>query len=332
MTGTEYPIYNGKQPFTAGIVCNNALRFAELEMLAAECGFSTSDNLSILEADDQTAKLDVNDYILIDFFSVMERPNKELKRLSSYISSSGVTALVWTDMDGMEKAYAILPVQNCHFMIGPSDAEAMLMLTSETVRGKMNQLNDKTRDEGYQELHKISSELADVVKTLSQMAAGEDASETDNSNSSLNEGPVSFRPSSIITPLVAQDDKPEKINDDVANLLSAKRIRQIIKIRRLREDFFESNLFADPAWDILLDLMAARIEQNKVSVSSLCIAAAVPPTTALRWITSMTNSGILIRQQDPNDARRVFLELSDETALSIEAYFLKASEVSGKEE
>jgi len=36
---------------------------------------------------------------------------------------------------------------------------------------------------------------------------------------------------------------------------------------------------ADPAWDMLLDLTAARAESRAVSVSSLCIAAGVPTTT-----------------------------------------------------
>jgi hypothetical protein len=54
---------------------------------------------------------------------------------------------------------------------------------------------------------------------------------------------------------------------------------------RLRSQHFVPALFADPAWDILLDLAAARIDGRMVAVSSLCIAAAVPATTALRWIT-----------------------------------------------
>jgi hypothetical protein len=79
-------------------------------------------------------------------------------------------------------------------------------------------------------------------------------------------------------------------------------LREIIKLRRMRERYFPPDLFADPAWDILLDLKAARQEGQHVSVSSLCIAAAVPPTTALRWITAMTESGMLVRRQDPADA------------------------------
>ncbi|HEX8447956.1 MAG TPA: MarR family winged helix-turn-helix transcriptional regulator [Allosphingosinicella sp.] len=101
-------------------------------------------------------------------------------------------------------------------------------------------------------------------------------------------------------------------------------IRSIIRVRRLRDHFFKSDLFADPAWDMLLDLMAARVERQRVAVSSLCIAAAVPPTTALRWIKSLCDQGLFVRVADPEDGRRVFIELSNETAARMEAYLRSA--------
>src|SRR3546814_5777917 len=61
-------------------------------------------------------------------------------------------------------------------------------------------------------------------------------------------------------------------------------VRRIIHQRQLRARFFDPALFGDPAWDMLLDLTAARAEHNRVSVTSLCIASGVPLTTALRWI------------------------------------------------
>ncbi|MGL6043707.1 MAG: hypothetical protein ACRC1J_07265, partial [Sandaracinobacteroides sp.] len=57
--------------------------------------------------------------------------------------------------------------------------------------------------------------------------------------------------------------------------VTASRIRAHIKARRQRERFFDAALFADPVWDILLDLSASRMEDRPVSVSSLCIAASV---------------------------------------------------------
>lgn len=85
----------------------------------------------------------------------------------------------------------------------------------------------------------------------------------------------------------------------------------MLRVRRLRDHLVAPDLFADPAWDIMLDLLAARLENNQVSVSSLCIAAAVPPTTALRWIRHLTDRGLLDRQADPKDGRRIFIALSD---------------------
>jgi hypothetical protein len=102
--------------------------------------------------------------------------------------------------------------------------------------------------------------------------------------------------------------------------ISAAKVRAMIRARRLRDQFFASDFFADPAWDMLLDLMAARIEQQRVAVSSLCIAAAVPPTTALRWIKTLSDRGLFVRRADPQDGRRVYIELSDGAAAGMEAY------------
>jgi DNA-binding MarR family transcriptional regulator len=92
---------------------------------------------------------------------------------------------------------------------------------------------------------------------------------------------------------------------------SAQEIRAVIRARRLRAQFFGQDMFADPAWDMLLDLYAASLEQRRVSVSSLCIAAAVPPTTALRWIGTLHDEGLFERQADPTDRRRAYIALSE---------------------
>jgi DNA-binding MarR family transcriptional regulator len=98
-------------------------------------------------------------------------------------------------------------------------------------------------------------------------------------------------------------------------------IQRIIRQRRLRARYFEGDLFADPAWDILLELTAARAEHRRVSVTSLCGAAAVPPTTALRWITMLAVRGLLQSSVDPNDKRRKFVTITDEVADAMARYF-----------
>ena len=103
---------------------------------------------------------------------------------------------------------------------------------------------------------------------------------------------------------------------------SAADVRRAIRARRLRDQFFGATLFEDPGWDMLLDLYAAELEQGRVSVSSLCIAAAVAPTTALRWIARMTDTGLFERRPDLLDRRRAFMVLSDRASEAMRGYIV----------
>lgn len=99
-------------------------------------------------------------------------------------------------------------------------------------------------------------------------------------------------------------------------------VRGVIKARRLRSRYLDADLFGEPAWDMLLDLYAATLEFKKVSVSSLCIASAVPSTTALRWIGTLTEAGLLEREKDIHDGRRNFVKLTNSAVAAMTAYFL----------
>ena len=94
--------------------------------------------------------------------------------------------------------------------------------------------------------------------------------------------------------------------------------RNIYRFRRNREAVFGKMMFADPAWDLLLDLYIARCEGRAICVSSACIAAAAPVTTALRWIKQLENDGIIIRELDTFDNRRCYVRLSDEYFIRME--------------
>jgi hypothetical protein len=107
-------------------------------------------------------------------------------------------------------------------------------------------------------------------------------------------------------------------------------VRRIIRQRQLRARFFDGDLFGDPAWDMLLDLTAARAEHARVSVTSLCIASGVPPTTALRWIGQMTEAGLLQRVEDEADRRRAFITLTDRAADAMARYFAELGSMAAK--
>jgi DNA-binding MarR family transcriptional regulator len=113
----------------------------------------------------------------------------------------------------------------------------------------------------------------------------------------------------------------------VSNVTSSRstalhKARQQYRSRRSRETIFgKPHLFGEPAWDILLDLFIAAEESKQISVSSLCIASAVPATTALRWIAILEAEGLIERSCDPADARRVFVALCDDGFAKMKSYF-----------
>ena len=98
-------------------------------------------------------------------------------------------------------------------------------------------------------------------------------------------------------------------------------VRRIISNRTRREAYFDSELFADPAWDMMLDLTAAQAEHVRVSITSLCIASGVAPSTALRWISKLVEAGLFKRMEDSVDRRRVFITLTRKADEAISRYF-----------
>ena len=103
--------------------------------------------------------------------------------------------------------------------------------------------------------------------------------------------------------------------------VSYRLLKDMIEARRARDRYFDGSLFGEPAWDILLELYAGELAQMRVTVSNLCIGAAVPATTALRWINNLENSGLLMRSPDPMDGRRLFVNLTDKAREGLAAYF-----------
>ncbi|WP_293882136.1 hypothetical protein [Sphingomonas sp.] len=97
-------------------------------------------------------------------------------------------------------------------------------------------------------------------------------------------------------------------------------VKRLVADRRHREKHFAPALFADPVWDILLDLFLAETESRPISVSSATVAANIPPTTGLRCIAMLTAKGMILRIPVPLDKRKIYLQLSSETSISIKAY------------
>lgn len=101
--------------------------------------------------------------------------------------------------------------------------------------------------------------------------------------------------------------------------------RRMVRERLRRSHHFDSSLFADPAWDMMLDLFIAEGEGRETPVMNLCLSSQVPETTTLRWVKTLEQAGIVIRQRDEHDQRRVLVRLSPDAARALAAYLEEAA-------
>ena len=98
-------------------------------------------------------------------------------------------------------------------------------------------------------------------------------------------------------------------------------VKLVIGERVRRTTYLPAAIFADPAWDILLELFRAELCQERVSVSNLCIASQVPFSTALRWISRLQDDGLICRSADPIDGRRYYIRLTYSGSVAMNRYF-----------
>lgn len=109
-----------------------------------------------------------------------------------------------------------------------------------------------------------------------------------------------------------------QVDSDIARL---EVVREAIASRANRTKFLPTHLFADPAWDMLLDLYHSNLVQRRVTISSLCIASNVPATTALRWIKALEGDGLASREADPFNARRYYIALTERGLTALKEFF-----------
>lgn len=110
--------------------------------------------------------------------------------------------------------------------------------------------------------------------------------------------------------------------------VNAQYVEAVLAARRDRDRFFDQDLFADPAWDMLLELYALELRQQRISVSKLCVAAAVPATTALRWLGKLEQDGLVRRDDDHFDGRRWWVGLTSKGSEAMRRYFESCPAVS----
>jgi hypothetical protein len=226
-----------------------------------------------------------------------------------------------TNLACLDRIIRLVPASMAvQWLVDPDATERQVALAAARPVRRMA-VYDPSRDAAMDRIDQLQDEVERIGRLLGKLAGDalplQGLGHYEIQENSLSGGtnvhapPRSFRPMSRLAVLEAESDDRVK----------AKRVRHLIRQRRAREQYFPAELFADPAWDMLLDLYAARLEGQVVSVSSLCIAAAVPATTALRWIKTLTDSGLFLREADARDGRRIFIAMSDRAFTGMERYF-----------
>lgn len=219
-----------------------------------------------------------------------------LDRLDAEAASGRFPAIVAAPAGLIDLIAARINDPSVELLFDPSVADRMAALALATARrGGSARVQDVATEPNAVRLRQLSDEVSRIAATLARLSVGPGAP-------------------------AANRNEPASVGGEVP-AVAVETIRQVIRTRRLRARYFDEELFADPAWDMLLDLLQAEIAQHRVPVSSLCIAAAVPATTALRWIKTMTDAGLFRRRADPHDGRRVFIELSQAASEGMRRYF-----------
>lgn len=235
-------------------------------------------------------------------------------------AEAGFFCLVFVPGHLLEAAWRVFASPRAHIVVDPSESDFLsgLIQLYHCHSAAPSRVRSKEADDQDASANAIRRSLIELSAKMDRLSAL--VAKAGDPSADRHGGSSAFRFESPGQDFRGADER-ELMRRPRPPLPDPRLIQRIIRQRRLRARYFESEIFADPAWDILLDLTAARAEHRRVSVTSLCIAAAVPATTALRWISQMTDMGILVREQDEEDKRRAFIALSDGAADAMARYF-----------
>lgn len=227
-----------------------------------------------------------------------------------------------TSLAGLDRVMAAIPDGLRTEYLVDADATERLVALAAARRTPHMAVHDIARDDAMERIDRLQEEVARISRLLGDLAGQRGLGGMSMGLVPWNDEAAEY-PGQVRSPprdyaAIPRSFVPEERSLDRQR---AKAVRRMLRQRRMREQYFPADLFADPAWDMLLDLYAARLERQPVSVSSLCIAAAVPATTALRWIKTMTDAGLFLREADPHDGRRIFIALAEGACDALARYF-----------
>jgi DNA-binding MarR family transcriptional regulator len=291
--------YSDEHPIL--IAASGEAALARAERVIEASGLRVGARLSVASATERLRLQGAAAAVWVEIDRDCGTPMDELLTLvSNDVADGRYAAVVSTTAALLDPLAARLETAAVELIIDADEAERIAALAIAIARqGLPHSAFDIASDKNAERLRQLSDEVSRIAATLARLSTGPG--------------------------VTAQT--PDRATVCAAPPLTADTVRNVIRARRLRMRYFSQELFADPAWDMLLDLLQAEIAQLRVPVSSLCIAAAVPATTALRWLKTLVVQGLFIRRADPHDGRRVFVELAPETSQALRRYFADVGQV-----
>jgi len=311
------PSYDGPSdaaglPVAISLFADRGYLRSEMQADAQMVGLRVVQSEPVAAAGDDGSARSLGDIVLVDAPAADAPTLALIERLAERVVRSGARLIVSTTIGALEPVIVSSSVADPVLLVEPGRAERLVAF-GEVLAG----LFDRRVRELSGEDRVAVMRLVERVTTLTEKLDGLVGEKEDAASAfAFATGVESPR-----RPFIHQE--AGLVRRGSSGLPTSQRIRATIRKRQLRARFLDAALFADPAWDILLDLAAARAEGRRVSVTSLCIASGVPPTTALRWIGQMTEQGLLVREEDRIDRRRAFVALS-ETALDAMVRYFEA--------
>lgn len=312
----------------------------ELREDAEAAGFRIADAIGLADLADGDAR-PLGDVILLDCPQVDAAALAVLALIDMRAAQAGAALIVSTSVGALDDVFGCLDQSHPQILVTPSRAERLIALGQVLTRlpgRRVRELSEEDRLVLLRLTEQVS-QLAERMEYISgpdaqaasppmirQAASPPTIRQAASPPGLGTNSAFGFSPVAGIAPVDHGDDAESLLRVACPALPDPQLVRRIIRQRQQRALFFDGELFADPAWDMLLDLTAARAEQARVSVTSLCIASGVPPTTALRWIGQMTELGLLQRNEDQVDRRRAFITLTEKAADSMARFFARQGE------
>ena len=108
--------------------------------------------------------------------------------------------------------------------------------------------------------------------------------------------------------------------------VTLRQVAAYIDARTSRRNIFGDDLFFDPAWDIMLRLTYAWLQEMPMPMGKLVELTDIPQTTVLRWVSLLQDAGLVCSAAGDEDKRRKFVALTPDGFAAMTQWFCELAD------